>query len=40
MSYYQEPNSYIRDKVKTVLDLSNYGTRKELDHVTDVTTYD
>ena len=28
MSYYPEPESYIRDKVKVVLSLSNYDTRK------------
>ena len=32
MSYYPEPDSHIRDKVKVVLDLSNYATKKELDH--------
>ena len=30
MSYYPEPDSHIRDKVKVVLDLSNYATKKEL----------
>ena len=34
MSYHPEPDSYIRDKVKIVLDLSNYTTRRELDHAT------
>ena len=28
MSYYPEPDSYIRDKVKVVLELSNYATKK------------
>ena len=28
MSYYPEPNSDIRVKVKVVLDLSNYATKK------------
>ena len=28
MSYYPEPDSHIRDKVKVVLDLSNYVTKK------------
>ena len=28
MSYYLEPDSHIRDKVKVVLDLSNYATKK------------
>ena len=32
MSYYLEPDSHIRDKVKVVLDFSNYVTKKELEH--------
>ena len=28
MSYYPEPDSHIRDKVKVVLDLSNYAAKK------------
>ena len=28
MSYYPEPDSQIRDKVKVVLDLSNYAIKK------------
>ena len=28
MSYYPEPDSHIRHKVKVVLDLSNYATKK------------
>ena len=28
MSYYPEPYSHIRGKVKVVLDLSNYATKK------------
>ena len=36
---YLEPDAYIRDKVKVVLDLSNYAT-KELDHATGVDTSD
>ena len=28
MSYYTEPRSHIRDKVKVVLELSNYATKK------------
>ena len=28
MSYYPEPDSHIRDKVKVVLDLWNYATKK------------
>ena len=27
MSYYPEPDSHIRDKLKIVLDLSNYATK-------------
>ena len=38
MSYYPEPDSHIRDKIKIVLDLSNYTTKKELDHATGVDT--
>ena len=40
MSYYPEPDSHIRDKVKVVLDLSNYETKKELGHDTGVDTSD
>ena len=28
MGYYPEPDRHIRDKVKIVLDLSNYATKK------------
>ena len=28
MSYYPEPESHIRDKVKVVLNLSNYDTKQ------------
>ena len=38
MSYYPKPESGIRSKVKVVLDLSNYATKKYLDHATDVDT--
>ena len=39
MSCYPEPDSYIRDiKVKVLLDLSNYATKKELEHATGVDT--
>ena len=38
MSYYPEPDSHIRDKVKAVLDLLNYATKKELDHAKGVDT--
>ena len=40
MSYYPEPDSHMRDKVKVVFDLSNYGTKKELEHATDIDTSD
>ena len=38
MSYY--PDSHIKDKVKVLLDLSNYATKKELEHATGVDTSD
>ena len=38
MSYYSEPCSHSRDKVKVVLDLSNYATKKELEHAVGVDT--
>ena len=28
MSYYPEPDNHIRDKVKVLLELSNYATKK------------
>ena len=40
MSYYPEPDSHIKDKVKVVLELSNYATKKELGHATGVETSD
>ena len=40
MSYYPEPGCHIRDKVKVVLDLSNYATRKYVEHVTGINTSD
>ena len=40
MSFYPEPDSHIRDKVKVVLDLSNYATKKELEHATGIDTSD
>ena len=30
MSYYPESDSHTRDKVKVVLDLSNYATKKRI----------
>lgn len=40
MSYYTEANSPIRDKVKVLLEWSNYVTKKELEHATSVDTTD
>ena len=40
MSYYPEPDSHIRDKIKLMLHLSNYATKKELEHATGVDTSD
>ena len=38
MSYYPEPHNHIIDKVKIMLDLSNYTIKKELEHATGVDT--
>ena len=40
MSYYPAPDSHIRDKGKVVLDLSNYATKKELEHTAGIDTSD
>ena len=40
MSYYPEKDNHDRDKVKIVLDLSNYVTKKELEHTTNADTFD
>ena len=40
MNYYPEPDGHIRGKVKVVLYLSNYATKKELEHATDIDTSD
>ena len=40
MSYYPEPDSHIRNKIKIELDLSNYTTKKELEHATGIDTSD
>ena len=40
MCYYPEQDSDIRDKVKVISGLSNYATKKELGHLTDVDTSD
>ena len=39
MSYYPEPSIHIRDKVKVVLDSSNYATKKELEHPTTIDVF-
>ena len=36
MSYYPEPDSHIKDKVKVVIYLSNYATKKEVEGATDI----
>ena len=40
MSYYLERDNHIRDKVKVVLGLPDYATKKELDHATGIDTPD
>ena len=40
MSHYPEPVSHNRDKVKVVLELSNYAANKELGHATGANTSD
>ena len=40
MIYYPELDCHIRDKVKVVLDLSNYATKKKLEHATDIDISD
>ena len=40
MDYYPEPDIHIRDKVKVVLNLSNYATEKKLNYTTSVDTSD
>ena len=40
MSYYPELDINIRDKVKVVSDLSNYASKRELDHATGVDRSD
>ena len=36
MSYYPERDSHIRDKIKVVLDLSNYAIKRELEQATGI----
>ena len=38
MNYCPERDSYIRNKIKVGLDLSNYATKKKLCHTTGVDT--
>ena len=33
-----EPDNHIRDRVKVLLDLSNYATMKQLEHATGINT--
>ena len=38
--YFLEPDTHIRNKVKVLLDLSNYATKKELEYAVGVDTLD
>ena len=38
MRYYPESDSHIRDKVKTLLDFSNYAAKKEFQQTAGVDT--
>ena len=38
MGYYPKPDSHNRDKIKVVLHLSNYASKKELKDATGVNT--
>ena len=40
MTSYSEPDCYIREKVKVVLDLPCYRSKKKLEHATGVYTSD
>ena len=40
MSYYSGTDNHIRDKVKVVLNFSNYATKRQLEHATGVETPD
>ena len=40
MSYYPEPDSHIKVKVKVVLDLSNCATKNKLEHARGIDTSD
>ena len=39
MSYYSEPGNHIIDQAKLVLDLSNWATKKGLEHTTGVDLF-
>ena len=36
MSSYPEPDNHIKDKVKVILDLSNYATKKKIEDATSI----
>ena len=38
ITYYPEPDSHIRNKIKVEIDVSNYATKEELEHTTGVDT--
>ena len=38
MRYYAKPESHIWDKIKVVLDFSNYGIKKKLNNAAGVDT--
>ena len=40
MNYSPEQGSHIKNKVKVVLELSNYATMREIEHATGVDTSD
>ena len=40
MSYYPETDTHIKNKVKVVLNLTNYATNKKLGHASDVAMSD
>ena len=40
MIYDSKPDSYIRHKLKVVLELSNYAAKKELEHATGIDSSD
>ena len=40
MGYYPEPDSHIKNKIKVILNLSNYATKKKLKNAASVETSD